>query len=106
MTTYHHVVHRIESNLSNIKMTLAAFIVLQGAFNKVIFRGVDAALRKFGLDRWIMAMLRNRILTIDLFGATLKGLVERGCPQRGVLPPLMWNMTVDELLRNSNNAGY
>ena len=67
-TALHHVVHKIESNLEKIKLTLAAFVDLEGAFNKVTFEVVSAALRKFGVDRtlirWIMAMLSNRTLTI------------------------------------------
>ena len=30
----------------------------------------------------------------------------RGCLQDGVLSPLLWNLTVDELLRDLNEAGY
>ena len=30
----------------------------------------------------------------------------RGCPQGGVLSPLLWNLTVDELLWDLNEAGY
>ena len=51
-------------------------------------------------------MLSNRILTIDLFGGTRKGLVDRGCPLEEVLPPLLCNMTVDKVLSNLTNASY
>ena len=30
----------------------------------------------------------------------------KGCPQGGVLLPLLWNLTVDELLWDLNEAGY
>jgi hypothetical protein len=33
-------------------------------------------------------------------------LVNRGCPQGGVLSPLLWNMVVDCLLRRLHNAHY
>jgi len=45
-------------------------------------------------------------LSIDLFGAHRIGLVDRGCPQGGVLPPILWNITVDDLLVKLNEAGY
>lgn len=51
-------------------------------------------------------MLSNRILSIDLFGAHRTGLADRGCPQGGILPPILWNMTVDDLLVKLNEAGY
>ena len=50
--------------------------------------------------------MSNRILSIDLFGARKTGLVDRGCPQGGVLPPILWNMTVDDLLVKLNESGY
>ena len=30
----------------------------------------------------------------------------RNCPQGGVLLPLLWNLTMDELLWDLNEAGY
>jgi retron-type reverse transcriptase len=33
-------------------------------------------------------------------------LVNRGCPDGGVLSPLLWNMVVDGLLRRLHNAHY
>jgi len=106
----HQVVFNVEKSMEFGKKTLATFLDLEGAFNKVTFEAINAAMRKFGLDRtlirWIMAMLSNRILSIDLFGAHRAGLADRGCPQGGVLPPILWNMTVDCLLVKLNEAGY
>jgi len=103
-------VFEAEKSMEFGKKTLATFLDLEGAFNKVTFSAINAALRKFGVDRtlvrWIMAMLSNRILSIDLFGARRTGLVDRGCPQGGVLPPILWNLTVDDLLVKLNGSGY
>ena len=100
-TALHQVVHNLEKNMAQGKLTLAAFIDLEGAFNKVTFGAINAALRRFELDRtltrWIMAMLGNRLLSVDLFGVYRMGLVDRGCPQGGVLPPILWNMVIDDL---------
>jgi hypothetical protein len=30
----------------------------------------------------------------------------RGCPQGGVLSPLLWSLVVDDLLWGLNNSGY
>jgi len=109
-TAMHQVVHELEKNMGHDKLTLAAFIDLEGAFNKVTFRAINAALRRFGVERtlirWIMAMLSNRLLTINLLGACRSGFVDRGCPQGGVLPPILWNMTVDDILSKLNAAGF
>ena len=43
-------------------------------------------------------MLGNRNITITKGNTTLRGIVESGCRQGGVLSPLLWNLVVDELL--------
>ena len=109
-TALHHVVHMLERNMNYKKLTLAVFFDLEGGFNKVAFRTINKDLRRFNVDRtlirWIMSMLRNRILSVNLFGVHRTELVDRGCPQGGVLPPLLWNMTVDDLLTKLNESGY
>ena len=37
--------------------------------------------------------------------ATLRGIVESGCPQGGVLSPLLWSLGVDELLHLLTDQG-
>ena len=39
-------------------------------------------------------------------GETMQVASVRGCQQGGVLPPLLWNLTVDEMLWYLNEAGY
>jgi retron-type reverse transcriptase len=46
-------------------------------------------------------MFGNRKITATLAGATLEGPKVRGCPQGGVLSPLLCNLLVDELKRGS-----
>ncbi|KAJ4435197.1 hypothetical protein ANN_23773 [Periplaneta americana] len=36
----------------------------------------------------------------------LKVITARGCPQGGVLLPLLWNLVVDALLKELNEVGY
>jgi hypothetical protein len=33
-------------------------------------------------------------------------LVGGGCPKGGLLSPLLWNLVIDGLIVNLNNAGY
>jgi len=44
-------------------------------------------------------MFGNRKIRATLAGKTLEGSVARGCPQGGVLSPLLCNLLVDELKR-------
>jgi retron-type reverse transcriptase len=39
-------------------------------------------------------------------GETLRVSTAKGCPQGGVLSPLLWSLAVDELLRELNDSGY
>ena len=42
----------------------------------------------------------------SLMGKTMQVGSIRGCPQGGILSPLLWNLTLDELLWDLNEAGY
>ena len=50
-------------------------------------------------------MLGNRNITITKGNTTLQGIVDSGCPQGGVLSPLMGSLVVDELLHLLTDQG-
>jgi hypothetical protein len=50
--------------------------------------------------------LESRIITATLSGETLRVSASRGCPQGGVLSPLLWSLVVDDLLWELNDKGY
>src|SRR5699024_8258563 len=91
--------------------TLGTFIDIEGAFDKTTFVAIERALVQRGvsatLSGWIRHMLERRIIkTGDHSSNTGRmALVGRGCPQGGVLSPLLWNLVVDELLSLLNNSG-
>jgi hypothetical protein len=43
-------------------------------------------------------MLKSRDIFVEIRGINVQMRVSRGCPQGGVLSPLLWNMVVDDLL--------
>jgi hypothetical protein len=51
-------------------------------------------------------MLESRNISATLSGDTLRATAARGCPQGGVLSPLLWSLVVDDLLWGLNNNGY
>lgn len=63
-----------------------------------------------GLDEciieWIMAMLKDREISSDLGGVQLSIRSMKGCPQGGVLSPLLWSLVVDELLKKLAELGF
>jgi hypothetical protein len=68
-----------------------------------------AALTRHGVDRtivrWITATLEGRLAAAPLGGISRSVMVTRGCPQGGVLSPLLWCLVVDESLGRLNEGG-
>jgi len=67
------------------------------------------ALVKYGVPRsladWIDHMLGNRLLETYKGDSKILGTITSGCPQGGVLSPLLWNLVVDELLTRITQMG-
>jgi hypothetical protein len=51
-------------------------------------------------------MLENRLINATFSGESLKATAVRGCPQGGVLSPLLWSLVVDDLLWGLNSNDY
>jgi Reverse transcriptase (RNA-dependent DNA polymerase) len=51
-------------------------------------------------------MLESRIVTAQLGQDQITIKTTRGCPQGGVLSPLLWSLVIDELLTELTEQGY
>jgi hypothetical protein len=51
-------------------------------------------------------MLERRRIHISIMGSSLTAKVVGGCPQGGVLSPLLWNLVVDRLLTITNDLNF
>jgi hypothetical protein len=51
-------------------------------------------------------MLDSRNIRAILSGEILRASAARGCPQGGVLSPLLWSLVVDDLLWGLNSNVY
>ena len=53
-------------------------------------------------------MISNRFTTVSLKHLTKRFKITKGCPQGGVLSPVLWNMVVNNLLNKRANEipGY
>lgn len=56
--------------------------------------------------KWIDSMLQGRIIRANLIEETREISATRGCPQGGVLSPLLWSLVVDDLLVDLTQKGY
>ena len=109
VTLLHHVASNIEKAFSQKQSGLGVFLDMEGAFDNVSFLSMMEAARAHGvppfISNWMNEMLRNRILCSSLRCAEVRKLSICGCPQGGVLSPLLWNLVADGLLRKLNGLG-
>jgi hypothetical protein len=47
---------------------------------------------------WIRATLEGRVVVVTLYGTSMRLTISRGCPQGGVLSPLLWCLVVNDLI--------
>jgi hypothetical protein len=108
-TALFQVVHGLEKSLKHKELALGAFLDIEGAFDNTSFNAMVGAAKGRGLEetccRWIRSMLESRLVHAFLTGSSLTARVVGGCPQGGVLSPLLWNLVVLELLADLNNQG-
>ncbi|KAJ8711943.1 hypothetical protein PYW08_008897 [Mythimna loreyi] len=105
----HSVISKIECAIDHKGSSLAVFIDIEGAFDKTTFRSISTALESHGVDPtlsgWITNMLSLRAVQVNINNTT-RAMVAKGCPQGGVLSPLLWNLVADNLVKRLNTKGY
>jgi ribonuclease HI len=88
---------------------LGVFLDIEGAFDNASFGAIERALRGFGVHPCVSGLvgyiLRSRTVMCSAGDTEITRQVTRGCPQGGVLSPLLWNLVVDELLRILDEQG-
>jgi hypothetical protein len=103
------LVTRIEKTLDTKGIALRAFLDIEGAFDNTSYLSIIHSAQRKGINntlcRWIDATLNRRKMT-TLFDETVEVLVGGGCRWGGVLAPILWNLVIDGLIENLNNAGY
>jgi hypothetical protein len=92
------------------EIALGAFLDIEGAFDRTSYEVITHAAERHETEsaicRWICSMLESRNIITALSGEILRASTTKGCPQRGVLLPLLWSLVVKELLWELNNNDY
>ena len=100
----HKLTRYIEDAIINGDHALGIFLDIEGAFDNVSFNAIAEALSSSNLNplisRWILHMLTNRTIILSHGGDSITRIATKGCPQGGVLSPLLWNLTLNDLLIN------
>ena len=104
----HQIVARAERTLKSGEYAIGVFLDIKGAFSEATFKSLVAGMERHGIDplcvRFISHMLRNRTVSSNYQSFKVSRVLERGCPQGGVLSPLLWNLVMDEGLARVNAA--
>jgi len=107
-TALHQLAVQAEKALDQQEIALCAFLDIEGAFDNTSYDSMCSALTRHGVDqtniRWIRATLEGRLATAALGDVSRSVAVSRGCPQGGVLSPLLLCHVVHELLITLNEG--
>lgn len=110
ISALHSLVNKIEKTLQAKEIALVAFLDIEGAFDNASYSSIGSAMLRRHFDpciaTWVHAMLANRQISSELSGSCVTVKATRGCPQGGVLSPLLWSLVVDELLDNLERRGF
>jgi hypothetical protein len=92
-TALQDLVYKIDGALAQKKFALGVFLVVEGAFDNKAFESMDDVASDHGvcstINRWTDFMLRSRSVFVDIRGVRVHMSVPCGCPQGGVLSPLL-----------------
>jgi ribonuclease HI len=101
---------RIQKNFEQKEFALGAFLDIAGAFDNTTFESITSALISKKVDsltsNWITSMLSSRTISTTIGSSEIAFSATRGCPQGGVLSPLLWSLVVDDLLIKLNKLGF
>ena len=101
------VLNQVEKGLLRRSFTLACFIDISSAFDRLDPKKAIRALIEKGIPKsialWYENYLTMRFLDITIKGITIRKWTAVGCPQGGVLSTILWNVAFDNLLNLFNN---
>jgi len=104
-TALHQLVVWVEKALDQQETALGVFLDIEGAFNNTSYDSKCDDLFKHGVNyiiiQWIRATLEGHLAAANLHGYSKRAVVSRGCPQGGILSPLLWCLVDDLIARLS-----
>ena len=105
-TAIHKLTREIEKAITNNQYAIGIFIDIEGAFDNIKFSSIKKAMIKLDfppvITNWIINMISTRSIKLEFKGKEIIRVIMKGCPQGGILSPMLWNITLNLLLENSN----
>ena len=100
-----HIVQEIEDGFQQTKHTLALWIDMEKAFDKVWRLGLKGKLLDAGVNgkmlKWLMSYLDDRTARVKMQGKTSRlSTLEQGVPQGGNLSPTLFLIYINDILKD------
>ena len=107
-TAISDLVDSIESNILREEFSLSVFLDISGAFDNVLYTSIITAMEKRGIDpkiiAWYSQFLKERTAFTELKGLKCSVKVQRGCPQGGIISPVIWNLVFESFIELYTNG--
>lgn len=91
------------SSLREERYVISVFLDISGAFDNLKWSALQEDLVALWASEYIRALiseyLRGRTATMTISGMSKTVRVTKGCPQGSILGPVLWNVTMEALLR-------
>ena len=104
-TALYQLTNLLKDTAENNETALCVFTDIEGCFDNTSHLAIEEALQTKKVPptiiKWVKEALNTRIAEAE--GVTVR--TTRGCPQGGVLSPLLWSLVVDRLLQNLTEQG-
>ena len=104
-TALYQLANLLKDTAENQETALCVFTDIEGCFDNTSHLAIEEALQTKRVPptiiKWVKTALNTRIAEAQ--GITVR--TTRGCPQGGVLSPLLWSLVVDKLLQNLTEQG-
>ena len=99
----------VEKVLDQQETALGVFLDIDGDFNNTCYDTMCDGFIRHGSDytivQWIRATLEGCVDVATLNGFSISLAISRGCPQGGVLSPLLRCLVIDDLLARLSGNG-
>ena len=101
-TAISDLVDGLEANVLRDKFSLSVFLDIAGAFDNIQYPSIISAMNKRGIPpkitSWYKFYLKHRTAYTELKGIYSSVKVQRGCPQGGILSPVIWTLIFDSFI--------
>lgn len=92
-TGFHHLVSKVEVRLWAKGFASCSFLDIEGAFNSTSKMTIQQAMIRHEVPEavvdWVEHMLAERNFIVNQGNTSIEGKPDQGCPQGGVLTPIL-----------------